>query len=70
MGDMGSGRVGEEIARDRGHFSARIAEIRAEFARDREASSTVEPIGEEEMERRRRVMLELMAETERLGLYR
>jgi hypothetical protein len=49
-----------------------IASIRADFARERQGSSNDETVSvsDEEMQRRRNVMYELIAETERLGLYR
>ena len=46
-----------------------IASIRADFARTQRDAPPVESVLEEEMDRRRKVMRELMAETERLGLY-
>jgi len=47
-----------------------IARTRASFRRNRAVSPPDEPITEEEVARRQAVMMELVAETERLGLYR
>ena len=47
-----------------------IATIRADFARVRKSQPPDVPLSEEEKERRRAVMHELMAETEKLGLYK
>ncbi len=48
----------------------KIAAIRAHMAEARKNMPLIEPITEEEVERRQAVMEELVAETERLGLYR
>ena len=55
---------------DRLHHFEEIASIRADFARARKDNPPAETVSDEEMQRRRDVMNELVAETERLGLYR
>jgi len=56
---------------DRQSSAEAIAKTRAEFRRIRANSATPdERLTEEEIERRHRVVDELMAETERLGLYK
>lgn len=50
--------------------SIAIASIRAVFARIRATSPPPEPMTEEEAQRRRAVLKELIAETKRLGLYK
>jgi PHD/YefM family antitoxin component YafN of YafNO toxin-antitoxin module len=47
-----------------------IARTRATFRRLRDASATDEPISSEDLERRHQALDELVAETERLGLYK
>lgn len=47
-----------------------VAAVRADFRRIRESSPPEEPLPPEEVERRHQVVDEIMAETERLGLYR
>lgn len=47
-----------------------IAQTRAEFRRIRASSLTDTPLSAEEIERRNRIADELVAETERLGLYK
>jgi PHD/YefM family antitoxin component YafN of YafNO toxin-antitoxin module len=47
-----------------------ISAIRADFAHAREASPPTKAIPEDEIERRGNVVRALMAETERLGLYK
>src|SRR5580704_11111088 len=49
---------------DRLHHVEAIASIRADFARERQGSSGDETVSDEEMQRRRNVMYELIAETE------
>jgi hypothetical protein len=55
---------------DRLHHMEAISAIRADFARVRQPVPLPEEISEAEMDRRKSVMHELMAETERLGLYK
>jgi hypothetical protein len=47
-----------------------IAHTRAKFARIRAIASNEEPFTEADIERSRTAMMELVEETERLGLYK
>lgn len=55
---------------DRLHHMEEVAAARTHMAKARKNAPPQEPITEAEIERRQAVVREIMAETERLGLYR
>jgi len=52
------------------NHSELIDSILADFERVRQINPHADPVSEAEVDRRRNLMYELMAETERLGLYK